>query len=228
MKIYLNDNLIEDLDIPAGVTEIKPYAFYSWEAVNSITIPDSVTSIGESAFCKCDNLKELNIGKGVTNIGNYAFSGCYVDDVVIPSSVKRIGKGAFNSVINNSLTFDGGVETIEEEAFRDCKIKTLELKHGVKTIKGEAFRSCTKLTTVTIPSTVTYMGQYCFGYCYALNTVYCKPTTPPSVNTSYSSGNIFSQCANDLVVYVPRDSYSDYLVAYGWRTYEDILEAYDF
>ena len=228
MKIYLNDNLIEDLDIPAGVTEIKSYAFYSWEAINSITIPDSVTSIGESAFCKCDNLKELNIGKGVTNIGNYAFTGCYVDDVVIPSSVKRIGKGAFNSVINNSLTFDGGVETIEEEAFRDCKIKILELKHGVKTIEGEAFRSCTKLTTVTIPSTVTYMGQYCFGYCSVLNTVYCKPTTPPSVNTDYSSVNIFNQCANDLVVYVPRGSYSDYLVAYGWRTYEDILEAYDF
>lgn len=228
MKIYLNDNLIEDLDIPAGVTEIKPFAFYGWKAINSITIPDSVTSIGESAFYKCDDLKELNIGKGVTNIGNCAFSGCYVDDVVIPGSVKRIGKSAFNNAINNSLTFDGGVETIEEAAFFSCQIKTLELKHGVKSIEKDAFSSCTKLTTVTIPSTVTYMGPYCFGYCYALNTVYCKPTTPPSVNTSYSSGNIFDQCADDLVVYIPRGSYNDYLTAYGWRTYEDILEAYDF
>ena len=74
--MYLNGELVTDLVIPDGVTEIKDYAFSGFSSLTSVTIPNSVTSIGEYAFDGCRALTSVTIGSGVTSIGNDAFHGC--------------------------------------------------------------------------------------------------------------------------------------------------------
>lgn len=54
-RLYLNGELVTDLVIPEGVTEIKGYAFYRF-SFTSVVIPDSVTSIAYGAFEYCDDL----------------------------------------------------------------------------------------------------------------------------------------------------------------------------
>ena len=55
--LYLNDEIIEDLIIPEGVTEIKELAFLKCSDLTSISIPSSVTNIeyGAFAYCTSDN-----------------------------------------------------------------------------------------------------------------------------------------------------------------------------
>lgn len=68
-NLYLNGELITDLTIPDDITEIKSYAFYSYDELASVTIPNSVTRIGTSAFMFCDGIASVSIGNSVTSIG---------------------------------------------------------------------------------------------------------------------------------------------------------------
>ena len=69
-KVKLSNNLknvsafgmcdsLEEIVIPAGVTEIGNGGFVFCENLNSIVIPKSVTCIGIRAFCECNSLKDV-------------------------------------------------------------------------------------------------------------------------------------------------------------------------
>ena len=96
-KLYLNDELVTDLVIPDGVTEIKDYAFYEYCSLTSVTIPNSVISIGDEAFYKCSSLTSVTIDDSVTSIGKWAFACCdSLTSVTIGNSVTSIGDYAFS------------------------------------------------------------------------------------------------------------------------------------
>lgn len=227
LKVYLNNNLIEALEIPNGVTTIKPYAFYGWNNLTSITISDSVTEIGNYAFGSCRELESLDLGNGIQTIGDYAFKGSYTDDVTIPAGVNHIGEYAFSRTIYKTLTFKGGVESIGKRAFEYCNAETITLPYGTKSIDDYAFCSCSNLTTIELPSSVTYIGGGCFNYCQMLESVYCAATTPPTIGEQYSS-SLFSNTAENLTIYVPRGSLASYQSAYVWRNYKDNIIGHDF
>ena len=74
--LYLDGVLVEDIIIPADMTEVKPYVFIYCEKLKSVTIPDSVTSIGDYAFRSCTSLTSITIPDKVTSIGYCAFYYC--------------------------------------------------------------------------------------------------------------------------------------------------------
>ena len=81
---YINGELLTDMIIPAGTTNIGNCAFCGCTSLKRVTIPDSVISIGEEAFCNCSNLQSITIPDSVTKIASNwsgAFKGC--DNLVI-------------------------------------------------------------------------------------------------------------------------------------------------
>lgn len=108
--------------IPAGVTDIGGYAFYSNHKLTSVDIPSGVTSIGERAFFYCDRLSNLPISFSVTNIGSFAFGQC--DGLVtatIPSNVLNIGANAFWNCANLERTdFLGNAPGMGTSVFTNC------------------------------------------------------------------------------------------------------------
>ena len=92
--------------------------------------------------------------------------------VTIPASVTwsnytypvtSIGTSAFEGCSNlQSVTLPKSVTTINTDAFWGCtKLSSVNLEEGLTTISDRAFYNC-KLTSVTIPSTVTSMGGSAF------------------------------------------------------------------
>lgn len=72
-NLFLNGEIVENLIIPDGVTNVKPSVFYNYKKLRNIVIPNSVTNIGNGAFYNCnlnlvhyigtpDNWKEIKIG----------------------------------------------------------------------------------------------------------------------------------------------------------------------
>ena len=181
------------LDIPAtvnynsttySVTSIGDGAFlYCW-SLTQVTISDGVTSIGDQAFYGCSALTQVTIPNSVTNIGYGAFEDCYaLTQVTIPDGVTSIGYYAFEgtALYNNADNWTNNVLYID-----NCLIKakkelsgSYEIATGTRVIADGAFHWCSALTQVTIPGSVTSIGNDAFGFCSALKQV----TIPGSVTS---------------------------------------------
>ncbi len=75
--LYVNEELVEDLVIPDGVTSIGRDAFSYFKGIKTATIGNSVTNIEKDAFWECTGLKSVSIGENVEDIAEYAFYRCY-------------------------------------------------------------------------------------------------------------------------------------------------------
>ena len=55
-NLYINNELVQNVTIPDGTTEVKRYIFWGCTSLNSVTIPSTVTLLREGAFGYCTNL----------------------------------------------------------------------------------------------------------------------------------------------------------------------------
>ena len=156
-------------------------------ANTNIPTDGSVTSIGDSAFYGA-SLTEINIPSSVTSIADSAFYGASLTEITIPSSVASIGTHAFyNTPWLDSLTANANglkivtardnasvkylIEAVKESLPADGII-TEEMLTGVKAIAGGAFyKRYYSLKEITIPSSVTNIGNSAFSSCYSLEEV---------------------------------------------------------
>lgn len=175
-----------------GLKTIGNGAFYK-TALTSVTIPDSVNDLGESVFryCNslttakigngvlelkyrvfndCENLSSVTFGNNIVQIGNYAFSGCgNLKSIAIPNSVKSIGYEAFcNNVKLTSVQLGTNVETIDGYAFSGCSnLSTINWNSKIRSLGNYAFQSIA-ITAVTLPNSVTSIGEGVFRNCTSL------------------------------------------------------------
>ena len=139
---------------PNTVTNIGNYAFAYCSSLTNIIIPDSVTSIAPGAFYYCNHLTGVTLGSSVASIGYEAFDGCrsLAAITVDPSNPD------FSSV--DGVLFDQSLSTLIVCPMG--KAGSYAIPSGVASIGFEAFWACTGLTNVTIPNSVTNIGNFAF------------------------------------------------------------------
>lgn len=69
--LYLDNQIISDIEIPDNVTIIRNNAFGGCISLTSATIPDNIVSIGNSAFSGCSSLKEIYCKPTTPPTGGY-------------------------------------------------------------------------------------------------------------------------------------------------------------
>ena len=80
----------------------------------------------------------------------------------------------------------------------------------------------TDITSITIPGSVTTIGDSAFRDCSNLTSVTCEPTTPPSLGIGAFRGT-----SSSLEIYVECDSVVAYRTASGWDNYSSKIFSAD-
>ena len=198
--------------ILADKTTIGDSAFSGCTNLISIVIPDTVTSIGTYSFFGCSSLTSIDFGKGIKTIGNAVFYYCSsLNYIVIPDSVETIGSNAFytcyfhiGNFINNSSATGYPWSATLYDTIQDDGLY----------INGTTVVGCKEnATNVTIPESITDIGDGAFIGCSSLTEITCLATTAPKLNRNVfiglpESGTLTYPCESD---------YSTWLEQLGWK-----------
>ena len=227
------DALPSDLDL-TGVRGIGDYSFFGCRELTSLTIPGSMTNIGRGAFYGCSGLSDSDGFVIVNNVIHYyCGSG---GDITIPSSVTGIAFDGWDEFGLTSVNITDLAKwcSIDFEPIEHCcmspthtsplfyagelrlngePVWDLTIPDSVTRIGDYAFSRCSGLTSVTISEGVTSIGAGSFSDCSGLTSVTMKGDCP-TVEESWFFGDAFYGVSSSCVVYLPQGN-STYSVSGG-------------
>lgn len=168
------------------VTKIGEDAFQDNTTITSVTIPANVTEIGSNAFAGCTNLTSVNYKGDWSNLtiqsGNPAVQDAAKDAAneqlfdfkFTPDNTAVIVtryNGTAADVTIPSRYKGKPVTMIDHAAFFNSVVTSVTIPDSVTSIGDDAFVNCPQLTNISIPNSVTYIGFSAFAHCTSLMTV---------------------------------------------------------
>lgn len=175
---------IESIKIPRYITRLATRAFSSCK-FRSFCVPSQVQEIPGNPFSGCRYITAISAEEG--NAYYHVNNNCLIE-----TNTKILVAGFRDSII----PMDGSVTIIGYSAFDCIPIEVVEIPDCVTDIKGLAF-SNTNITSITIPNSVTSIGDSAFHACAGLTSI----TIPDGVTSILKT--TFSQCANLSSITIP-------------------------
>ena len=181
---FENASSLESIKIPSSVTELGESAFLNCSCLTSVDISAKIKTIPNSTFSGCGELKSVYTGDNITNIGKLAFLECYsLADFQIAPSIKSVSATAFArtsiesfkvSEENTSLkAVDGVLFTKDGKtlvAYPPCKGgSAYTVPVGTEKINEHAIAYTNELKTVTVPQSVSAIGENAIGFIKAFS-----------------------------------------------------------
>ena len=200
------DGILNENDLTDAIS-IAEGAFQDNTEIKSITLPDTVTSIGANAFSRATNLTTIS-ALGVTSIGNQAFAGT---TNMSNGGIKLKWSSNINATkaqtwgttpekllitnIPNKPTVNGG---IIDDAFVNILITYKKNTHptgnwdgsllesdfeSATTVAPNAFQGNIEIKSITLPDTVTLIGDNAFSGAINLTTISALGATSIGANS---------------------------------------------
>ena len=239
VKCFYGCSSLTSVTLPTVLTSIPESCFEKCIALISLSLPSTVTTVGGCAFRYCSALSIIDLPQGLEVIDGNAFLGCHsLSSIDFPTSLKHIGWGTFSDCsaltsVNlakglvldgyafsgctslSSVTLPEDLVTIPTYCFYRCKrLTTIIWPNALSTIEDGAFGGCSfenSSFTLQLPTTVTTIGSWAFGY--------LRHLVLPSSSSITVSANAFK--TNYTFLYVPANLVDMYKVRTNWTDYSD-------
>lgn len=255
------DTDITSVQFPKTVEAIGQQAFQGCWQLSSIRIPNSVKLIDFRAFAECSKLTEIysQIEEPFA-LADEAFRYKYINaetyynrvTLYVPVGTKAKyeatdGWKEFKNIVEMEpydVLGDNTVAAHFLEPDEEGKIEipeTVEIDgktYTVTEIAANAFKDNKELTEVTIPGTVTTIGDGAFAGCENLRAIYVFAPEPISL-TAAEARSIVTRAAENVpsqfegidfdacTLYVPIGSEQKYRDAEGWKLFVNIVGVED-
>lgn len=181
------------ISLPSAVAKIGQNTFKDCSSLQTVTFNGNVLEfIALGAFSGCASLTDFTfpmLGSSFT-LGASAFAGCSsLESIVLPDNVKTIADNTFLNCVSLEAAAMQSVAagTVGASAFEGCvKLKNVKLSDAVTQIKQKAFLNCVALEQITLPASLTKLGN-------------------GSTSSSAGNGNVFENCVSLLEITLPEE-----------------------
>ena len=217
---YMEAEYIEEVDIDGNTNHyIKRAKLYNH------------TAIYAQEFTGQKQLKNIDFSdasNNITAIEQMAFSETLVNGLVLPNTISMLCRACFNSANITTLTVPPLVTVLPESAFsyiqpvynnetgEELPINII-LPQNLTQIGPYCFTGAW-IKQITIPDTVTEIGDRAFRYCNQLASITCLAATPPALGSG-----AFSSDTVGFTIKVPAASVAAYKAATNWSSYADYI-----
>ena len=231
-------NSLTSITIPEGVTSIGNYAFYNSKELKDITLPSNLISMGTNAFYGCTGLTKI-VSKIEEPWAITAFPSTVMKNAILV--VPQGSKSKYETIDGwNDFLIYGDEETIYLKKHTDNQGVLYKLEQdsvgfyycvsgydaenllsdvsipediqGCAVRKIYAFNGAEKLCSVTLPTSLNYIGNNAFKDCSNLKRVYSLLEKPIPISSSATFP------WSNAVLIVPKGSRADYKCASYWKS----------
>ncbi len=220
----------DELQLFTGLTSIGANAFEGANSLTSITIPETVKSIGTDAF-KATKLSSIIIPKNVERIYSGAFSDTPLSSIMVSQDNKWYdSRNNCNAIIETSsnelvvgcqnTVIPDDILVIGNKAFSGCsKLKSITLPESLTKIGNEAFKA-TGLYSISIPKNVKSIGTGAFSYT-SLNSMEVDPNNQ-WYDSRYECNAIIYTSSNQLIAGCGNTTIPDDVISIGSSAFEGV------
>ena len=180
--------------------DVLPVGALSGLKIKSVKLPASMRALGEASMAGCTALTQVTFPAALDSIGDYAFAGCTaLETVTLPASVRVVGAGAFVhcSALNSfavepssklirldatalmdcpslaTVALGPSIQAIGEQALLGAGVQQLDLTDNkALTHIGDWAMAQSAVNEVSLPTSVTTVGNGAFFYDTQLNTIH--------------------------------------------------------
>ena len=169
-------------------------------------------------------ITKFSVYSGCIGIQGGAFSQCEATDVTLPNGLLAIDDFAFCEAKVENINLPTSLLMIGEQAFAGTNLKSVVIPPHITYIDNAAFAQCKQLTTLTIPSSASYMAIRAFWGCTSLQSITCTGAKAPELEEAYDyDEKQFYNVPSSCTLTVPKGCTSSYKSA-GWDDYFTISE----
>lgn len=172
---------VEEVEIGAN-TKFGLGVFQNCGNLTTVTMPEDDVEFGRGCFAYCANLANIDLSY-VEIIPEECFYSCASLLRVNLNNCIEIGNYAFSDCSKVISVIMPKVEKIGEGAFSRYStfggapiFTEVTLPETLTQVGDGAFLGCEKLSTITIPESVKSLGDYTFAYCVELDNVVLPST----------------------------------------------------
>ena len=98
-------------------------------------------------------------------------------------------------------------------------LKYAELPSNITSLPQGLFSNCIELSEITLPGSITEIGDEAFLYCQALSSIRCEASMPPHCGI-----DSFSGVSKSIPIYIPTGTKSLYESSPVWRDFSHFIE----
>ena len=203
---FANCEKLAEVSLGSSVEIIGDSAFRD-TALTHVVFPDSVREIRSEAFSWCTELKYITFSDdspALKKIESFAFTDCAIEEVWLPEGdniqidaqafeeTVTVHRGYYEDLIFSRFTSKDGFPAYQVKARKkditEAVIPAVYNGLPVARIASHGFSHCENLVSVTIPDSVTEIGNCAFMSCQSLKSI----TIPKSVTKI--GGSLFRHC----------------------------------
>ncbi|MBR6328842.1 MAG: leucine-rich repeat protein [Lachnospiraceae bacterium] len=211
-KAFKDCEILSAAELTDKITLVDDYAFAGCVGLATLSLPAELVTIGSHAFDGDAKIKGFAIpdvndseddakvktatlpGK-LETIGSFAFNGCEkITGLIFPAALTSIGESAFvgcTGLTKADLDKCTELTEIGKNAFKGCAdMEGANLANSGKLTKigASAFEGCESIDIVTIPVSVTEIGDSAYKNAYGVRDIIFNAKTLTKAGTAGSTG----------------------------------------